>query len=152
MWGRFKEDSPAILACFCFFFFANNYAVAQNRKSPLQFGCMQQLGIAFEADRQLPTISISNGIRWNEGKCYTGLGVIYEFSSSYSYGQNLPDMLPSFVDARYYFFKKKWLFGMANGGLNFAITNNNDYRNTEYFRESYKNGIYGSLGAGVKAR
>src|SRR5688572_19203204 len=106
MWDTFKKDSIVIFVFLCLFF-ANNYAVAQDRKSALQFGCMQQLGIAFEADRQLPLISISNGIRWNEGKCYTGLGVSYEFrGNNYYYAENLPATLPAFVDARYYLFKK----------------------------------------------
>ena len=152
MWGTFKKGNVALTACFCMLFFSNRHAVAQEERSPLQFGCMQQFGFAVEADRELPIINISNGIRWNRGKCYTGLGVGYEFSGNHYYAESLPDMLPAFVDARYYLFKKKWLYGLANAGVNFVIAGKGDRINTERFRRSYKNGMYGGLGAGVKAR
>ena len=152
MWGTFKKGSVAIIACISTLLFMNSYSVAQERKPRLQFGCMQQIGFAIEADRELPAINISNGIRWGAGKYYTGLGVGYEFTGKYYYAENLPSTLPVFVDARYYLFKKKWLYGVANAGLNFPIAGKDDDYNTEYFRQSYKNGIYGGLGAGVKAR
>ncbi len=109
---------------------------------------MQQLGVAVEAHAINAMPNLVNGIRYN-ADWYIGLGLAYEIKNNgWNSGVNT---MPIYIDARHYFFDRKWVFALADVGLN-PIVGNEWMKKTE--SASYKKhiGYYGNIGCGVRAR
>lgn len=125
-------------------------ACAQHEGPRIKYGGMQQLSFIVEATSVRPAPSMINGIRY--GKWYAGIGVTYEISENlWRWGGTGVNTMPLFLDTRYYFFKKKWAFALADLGGNF-IVGNPWMQNDDRTRHEKKVGYYGNLGLGVKAR
>ena len=118
---------------------------AQDKRN-IKYGGMQQLGVAIEENAVKAMPNMINGVRF--GNWFTGVGVAYEINPNRWRAVNT---LPVYLDARYYFFKKKWVFVVSDIGINW--TAGNEWMRTQANDKlSKRSGFYANLGAGVKAR
>lgn len=125
-----------------------NLTAQRQDESRFSYGGMQQLGIIVEADRVRALPNLINGIRFDNW--FAGIGVAYELDAGWWRNERVSTM-PLYLDVRHYFFKKKWVFALADVGTN-LIVGNEWMQDDNWNRYRKKVGYYANVGGGIKAR
>lgn len=118
-------------------------------EAKIKYGGMQQLGVIIEASRVRAMPNLINGVRYKNW--FAGIGVGYEINANWGWGSSGANTMPLYLDVKYYLFKRKWLFALADVGTNLVVGNEwmqNDDRN----RFKKYAGYYGNVGLGVKTK